>query len=567
MMKRFDGVSVIVPCYNVEAYLEKCVESLMNQTVDNYEVLLIDDGSKDSTPEMVDMFAKKYKKKVKAFHKKNGGLSDARNFGIKRATGEYLMFVDSDDWVDEQFIELPYNQAKKGYDMVIFDATSINDGATEGWRTACFRGQEKTKEEFLKNSTDPAYAWARIYHYSLFDIAQYPHPDIWYEDVATTPILMSYANKVAYIEEELYYYRQRETSISHTKKDPRILGLLTGAARVLELGNKEYIEELSYAIYKNLNAFLTFRPEYADEYIAFARENKTYFEQNTYIQADISEGKLHDLLTIELIPKKIHYFWFGSEKPESVRRCIESWKKYAPDYEIVEWNESNCDVDAYSYTKEAYEHKKYAFVSDFFRIKVLYEEGGIYMDTDMELYDSIDFLRINQAFFPFETNNVCAGILGSVKGHPLIKEWLDMYDGIHFVKEDGSLDTATTIVVRLTKMLNNHYHIQYNGQTVHFKDGVSIYSPATLIINTYNGENVAEHHYDATWWDVRVGVKSYKYEVLKYYFTHLPTDKEPLSFRIKKGIFNSARFILGHILPKSWYQKIKKMYRKIKPIQ
>ena len=95
-MKRFDGVSIIVPCYNVEKYLEQCVESLVNQTVDNYEVLLIDDGSTDQTPELCDQFEKKYKDKIKAYHKKNGGLCDARNYGIKKAKGKYLMFVDSD---------------------------------------------------------------------------------------------------------------------------------------------------------------------------------------------------------------------------------------------------------------------------------------------------------------------------------------------------------------------------------------------------------------------------------------------------------------------------------------
>ncbi|MBQ9181616.1 MAG: glycosyltransferase [Bacilli bacterium] len=563
-MKRFDGVSVIVPIYNVEKYLDKCVESLLDQTIDNYEVLLIDDGSTDNSPKMCDEYAKKYKDKIKVFHKKNGGLSDARNYGIDKASGEYLMFVDSDDWVSSNFVELPYKKAKEGYDIVSFDAISINDGATTGWETACYRGKNMSKKEFMLNSTDPAYAWARIYHYTLFDIVKYPKPDIWYEDVATTPILMSFAKNMTHINEYLYYYRQRQTSISHIKNSPRILGLLTGIERVLKLCNKEYLKEASYAVYKNLNTFMWFRPAYIDEYLDFAKKNSKYFKDNEYILKDIKDKKINNLLEMEVIPKKLHFFWFGPKKPESVLRCIESWKKYAPDYEIIEWNESNCDVNAYEYTKEAYENKKYAFVSDFFRIKVLYEEGGIYLDTDMELYDSIDFLRLNKAFFPFETNNVCAGIVGCIKGHPLIKEWLDMYDGIHFVKEDGTLDT-TTIVERLTKVLNRHYKIKYNGLTAYFDDRVTIYSPAVLIINIYNGENICEHHYDASWWNVEKGKWSYKYEVIKYYFENYPKEKEKLLFRIKRFILNGCRKILNKVLPKSGYKKIRNIYRKIKP--
>ncbi len=100
-----------------------------------------------------------------------------------------------------------------------------------------------------------------------------------------------------------------------------------------------------------------------------------------------------------MIPKKIHYCWFGGkEKPEDVKRYIASWKKYCPDYEIKEWNESNFDIHENDYCREAYEAKKWAFLTDYVRLKALYEEGGFYMDTDVEVVKSLDPLRVYDSY-------------------------------------------------------------------------------------------------------------------------------------------------------------------------
>ena len=159
-------------------------------------------------------------------------------------------------------------------------------------------------------------------------------------------------------------------------------------------------------------------------------------------------------------------------------------------------------------------------------------------------------------------------MFGCVPHHPFIKDWLDSYKDAHFVREDGSYDIDTTIVVRLTRVMKAKLHLKkhrYNTRNVGM--GVKLYSPDVLLVDVFNNQNMMLHHYDATWWDVRVGMRSYKYEVMKYYFNHLPKHEESLSFRIKRGILNSARWTLGHLLPKSWYQKLKRVYRKIKTVE
>ena len=168
-----------------------------------------------------------------------------------------------------------------------------------------------------------------------------------------------------------------------------------------------------------------------------------------------------------MIPKKIHYCWFGGNPlPDNAKKCIESWKKYCPDYEIVEWNEQNFDINSNQYVKEAYESKKYAFVTDYVRLYAMCNWGGIYMDTDVEVIRSLDEFLNNKAFSGFESyNSVPTGIMASEKDFPLFKELLSYYENRYFINEDGTLDT-TTNTVTITNMckkygliLNNKYQV------------------------------------------------------------------------------------------------------------
>lgn len=137
-----------------------------------------------------------------------------------------------------------------------------------------------------------------------------------------------------------------------------------------------------------------------------------------------------------MIPKKIHYIWFGrGEKSERVQKCIESWKKVLPDYEIVEWNEDNFDVGMCDFTRKAYEEGKWAYVADVARLWVLLNEGGIYMDTDVEVYRSFDEFLGEEAFMGFEDERyLSTAVIGSVKDNPYLKVLLDFYKAIDFVK-------------------------------------------------------------------------------------------------------------------------------------
>lgn len=145
-----------------------------------------------------------------------------------------------------------------------------------------------------------------------------------------------------------------------------------------------------------------------------------------------------------MIPNTIHYCWFGrNPKPALAMKCIESWKKYCPDYEIIEWNEDNFDISACPlYVRQAYELKKWPFVTDYVRLKVVYDHGGIYMDTDVELKKTLDSLLHYRAYFGFEEGKYIATGLGfgAAEGAEILEELMQDYREIPFVLSDGTLD-------------------------------------------------------------------------------------------------------------------------------
>ena len=158
-----------------------------------------------------------------------------------------------------------------------------------------------------------------------------------------------------------------------------------------------------------------------------------------------------------MIPKTIHYCWFGGKPlPSIAKKCIKSWRKYMPDFEIKEWNESNYDVRKVSYMQEAYECKKFAFVSDYARFDIINEYGGIYLDIDVEIIKPLDeLLEGNESFSGFENEKgqVNAGlILASQAKNLILRESLEMYDQATFLDADSRAD-LTTVVVRFTILL------------------------------------------------------------------------------------------------------------------
>ena len=203
-----------------------------------------------------------------------------------------------------------------------------------------------------------------------------------------------------------------------------------------------------------------------------------------------------------MIPKKIHYCWFGGNPPpKPVTKCINSWKKHCPDYEIIGWNEQKFDIStAPIYVREAYEHKKYAFVSDYVRLYAMYNYGGIYMDTDVEVVKPLDDILQNDAVFGFEECGfIATSFMAAKENNSFIKEFMELYNNEIFVKSDGSLNTKTN-VERLTPLLegkslkkDNSFQILDGGIAVYPKDYFSPFDNSTGVL--HKTENTLAIHW------------------------------------------------------------------------
>ncbi|EPC3062131.1 glycosyl transferase [Escherichia coli] len=208
-----------------------------------------------------------------------------------------------------------------------------------------------------------------------------------------------------------------------------------------------------------------------------------------------------------MIPKIIHYCWFGrSPLSELTKQCIASWEKYCPEYKIIRWDENNVDLNSCSFVRQAYKEKKWAFVSDYVRLKVVNEYGGIYLDTDVELIKPLDDLLIYPAYIGFEINKewyVNSGLgFGSVNNNPVLESLIMEYENINFVNEDGTLN-ITPCPIRETKALTKIGLIP-DGQCQSF-DNIVIFSADYFCPVSITGErNFSDktysiHHYDVSW--------------------------------------------------------------------
>ena len=213
------------------------------------------------------------------------------------------------------------------------------------------------------------------------------------------------------------------------------------------------------------------------------------------------------------IPKVIHYCWFGrGDIPEKDLKCIESWKKYCPDYEIKCWNEDNYDVNKNLFIRQAYDKRKFAFVSDYARLDIIYNHGGIYFDVDVEVIKNIDSLLEHKAFFGLEEVEskyyVNSGLgFGAEKNLFFLKELMEVYENSTFLLKDGSMNAKPCPIIT-NEVLLNKKNLDIQKNQFYNVDGINIYPTEYFNPKSYEtgklnitDNTMTIHHYDGTWID------------------------------------------------------------------
>lgn len=265
-------VSVIVPVYNVENFIERCLDSILEQEYRDFELLVIDDGSSDDSGTICDSYISK-DSRVQVFHKQNGGLSDARNYGIEHARGEYYTFIDSDDYIGRDYLKIllslidenaadvavvkfrPTYQIEKEDILLVDDERHVMD-ATEALKTICI------------NTHFGVSACGKLYHHTLFDGIRYPKGYL-YEDVFTTPYLIAKSSRVAYSNAVQYFWYQRPTSITHSDISDKNMVLFDGLGKLVNFIDENYPQLHDAAVCRYVNdSFWTIIQKlvYSDDY-------------------------------------------------------------------------------------------------------------------------------------------------------------------------------------------------------------------------------------------------------------------------------------------------------------
>lgn len=266
-----------------------------------------------------------------------------------------------------------------------------------------------------------------------------------------------------------------------------------------------------------------------------------------------------------MIPKKIHYCWFGKNPlPEYAVQCIDSWKKHCPDYEIIQWNEDNYDINKCDYIKEAYHAKKWAFVSDYARLDIIYNHGGIYLDTDVELIKNLDPLLNEKCFLAVEAESflIATGLgFGAEKGDKNVKAMLDEYNGIHFEIAPGIFDPLNCPARNSKPFYKFGFSTEmnrvssFNGATVFTPEYFSPYNYVTNQLNiTDNTYSI--HRYCASW--IHAKEKEIKKKTHEYSKSHssimtkIYKNKLECEYKYSRcNLINMLRFIAFKIYKKT----------------
>lgn len=278
-------ISVVLPIYNVEKYLETCVKAMTGQTYQNLEIILVDDGSPDGCPELCDELAKT-DERIRVLHKENGGLSDARNAGTQIATGEYITFVDSDDVVTDTYVEYLYSLIEKyGCDMSLCTHTVVFEDGKKipyGDGTDEMLDAKECLRRMLYHDVIDTSAWAKLYRTDMAREILYPKGKL-FEDIGTTYRFFLASGKIACGYQSQYFYMQRQNSIVSGKFNPHKLDLLEMTDKMAEDVEKVYpdlaqaiLRRRVYARFSTLNQMLDvdgYRKE-RDEIISFIKAHK-----------------------------------------------------------------------------------------------------------------------------------------------------------------------------------------------------------------------------------------------------------------------------------------------------
>lgn len=295
MKEKQRKVSVIVPAYNEEKYLERCLNTIVNQTLEELEIIVVDDGSKDGTYHICEKYQQACPEKLTVIHKRNEGVGPARNCGLAIAKGEYIGFVDGDDWIDVEMYQTMYETAKKHHsDIVVCDVRKIF--VSENRETVEVSLPNESPQidigTYIKDGLNPAYAWNKLYRREIWE--QYQFKKMVYEDLDIVLTILSNCKIVSYIQRPFNTYFKRPNSITTSYENTRLLDIMQAYKDAAYNANEKYREETVFCVAKRIliNMGTPGFRYYLADFMELINELMPLFESNIYIADDETVRKI-----------------------------------------------------------------------------------------------------------------------------------------------------------------------------------------------------------------------------------------------------------------------------------
>ena len=481
-MRREVKVSVIIPVYQVELYLERAVDSVLAQTLPEIEILLVDDGSEDSSPAICDRYARDYPDRVTVIHQENQGLGMARNAGIAAASGEFVAFLDSDDTVEpEMYREMYDKAAEEGDDIVMCDVRILYVEENRSSVVATYSGGDFDLPDYIARGNNITYSVNKLFRRTIWEENRYQK--MLFEDIALIPALVTRYPRIGYIPKPFYNYYRRAGTLSTTLSG-EMTDILKAFRLFLDTSDRRYRDEAVYCTAKQLYWNMTqSRVLFQADFIGLLKEYEPDFRLNPYIAGDKKIKKLLDYLDRDVIPEVFLCVHFGRPLPEEWRQALLA---EFPTARLEEADEAAFPPGAFPpAVQRALETGHTAFAEEYAALLLLRDRGGIVLTPESRANIRLKSLRLNRIFFGFEDEEeLTTGCFGALPDHYVIRALLATYE------EENIFNTAfLPLKDRLRDFLVLRFGLKATGRKQLLAREIQVYLPSVLAYDMQDGEN------------------------------------------------------------------------------
>ena len=474
-------VSVIIPVYGVENFLERAVDSVLNQTLEEKEIILVDDGSPDACPEICDRYAREHPGLVRVLHQENQGLGMARNAGVRMAQGEYIAFLDSDDTVEPDMYQALYQKARAGdYDLVMCDVRILY--VDEGRETvvSSYSREEVDLADYIAHGSNITYSVNKLFRRSIWEENHYQ--PMLFEDIALIPSLVTRYHRIGYVPRPFYNYYRRGGTISTTQTGSMV-DLVKAFRSFLLTSDPAYRQEAVYAAARQLLWNMTqSRPLFLPDFIGLLHEFEAAFRLNPYLKEDRQTAKVLEYLEVPVLPDRLICAHCRRPLPPGLTQAVQ---EHFPLAELVEPGEDWLSrPDLPPRVREAADQDRWQFVEEYLSLLALWEGGGIVLSPEALPQLNLKRRRMEPCFFGFESEEELTSLcFGALPRHYAIRALLDSYQEDH-VHNRAFLPLAD----RLRDFLITQFGLTMNGRR-QTRKGITVHLPSVLAYDLHDGEN------------------------------------------------------------------------------